>query len=147
MILRSGDALIQALLLLLVRRLLVTAVDWRCEPVLEDSRAESGFDHRAGGRFLVRWHKLTSKPRGISVYSTGENRLCSLNRLHGINLDDRQQWKEIIYPTFGYNKAVIDSYLSGVVYPKGQGVSPQTVDVRLGPCRLEGTSYYWVQWD
>jgi len=41
-----------------------------------------------------------------------------LKRLHGINLDDRRQWNEIIYPTFHYNKAVIDSYLSGVVFPK-----------------------------
>lgn len=41
-----------------------------------------------------------------------------LNRLNGINLEDRKQWKEIIYPTFNYNKAVIDSYLSGVVFPK-----------------------------
>jgi len=41
-----------------------------------------------------------------------------LSRLHGINLDDRKQWKEIVYPTFHYNKAVIDSYLSGVVFPK-----------------------------
>ena len=41
-----------------------------------------------------------------------------LKRLNGINLDDRKQWKETIYPTFQYNKAVIDSYLSGVVFPK-----------------------------
>jgi len=41
-----------------------------------------------------------------------------LNRLHGINLDDKKQWNEIIYPTFRYNKAVIDSYLSGTVFPK-----------------------------
>ena len=32
---------------------------------------------KAGVRLLVRWHKLTSKPRGIAVYSTGENWLCS----------------------------------------------------------------------
>ncbi|KAF8252042.1 hypothetical protein K440DRAFT_578390 [Wilcoxina mikolae CBS 423.85] len=41
-----------------------------------------------------------------------------LRRLNGINLENRKQWKEIIYPTFNYNKAVIDSYLSGVVFPK-----------------------------
>lgn len=41
-----------------------------------------------------------------------------LKRLNGINLEDRKQWKEVIYPTFNYNKAVIDSYLSGVVFPK-----------------------------
>ncbi|KAF8541809.1 hypothetical protein BDD12DRAFT_877903 [Trichophaea hybrida] len=41
-----------------------------------------------------------------------------LKRLNGINLEDKKQWKEIIYPTFNYNKAVIDSYLSGVVFPK-----------------------------
>lgn len=40
-----------------------------------------------------------------------------LNRLTGINLDDKKQWNEIIYPTFHYNKAVIDSYLAGVVFP------------------------------
>lgn len=40
-----------------------------------------------------------------------------LNRLTGINLDDKNQWKDIIYPTFHYNKAVIDSYLAGVVFP------------------------------
>lgn len=39
-----------------------------------------------------------------------------LNRLTGINLDDKKQWKEIVYPTFNYNKAVIDTYLSGVVF-------------------------------
>lgn len=41
-----------------------------------------------------------------------------LKRLSGINLEDKKQWKEVIYPTFNYNKAVIDSYLSGVVFPK-----------------------------
>jgi hypothetical protein len=41
-----------------------------------------------------------------------------LKRLHGINLEDKKQWKEVIYPTFNFNKAVIDSYLSGVVFPK-----------------------------
>lgn len=41
-----------------------------------------------------------------------------LKRLNGINLEDKKQWKEVIYPTFKYNKAVIDSYLSGVVFPK-----------------------------
>jgi len=41
-----------------------------------------------------------------------------LKRLNGVNLDDRKQWKDVIYPTFRYNKAVIDSYLSGVVFPK-----------------------------
>jgi len=41
-----------------------------------------------------------------------------LRRLEGINIDDREVWKEIIYPTFRYNKTVIDSYLSGVVFPK-----------------------------
>lgn len=39
-------------------------------------------------------------------------------RLGGINLEDKKQWKEIIYPSFNYNKAVIDSYLSAVVFPK-----------------------------
>lgn len=39
-------------------------------------------------------------------------------RLSGINLEDKKQWKEIIYPSFNYNKAVIDSYLSVVVFPK-----------------------------
>jgi hypothetical protein len=41
-----------------------------------------------------------------------------LQRLNGINLEDRKQWEKIIYPTFHFNKAVIDSYLSGVVFPK-----------------------------
>lgn len=41
-----------------------------------------------------------------------------LQRLNGINLEDRKQWENIIYPTFHFNKAVIDSYLSGVVFPK-----------------------------
>lgn len=40
-----------------------------------------------------------------------------LNRITGINLDDKKQWKDIIYPLFNYNKAVIDSYLSSVVFP------------------------------
>jgi len=41
-----------------------------------------------------------------------------LKRLNGINLDDKKQWQEVIYPIFCYNKAVIDSYLSDVVFPK-----------------------------
>lgn len=49
--------------------------------------------------------------KGISLPKT------YLNRLTGINLDDKTQWKDVIYPTFNYNKAVIDSYLSGVVFP------------------------------
>lgn len=52
-----------------------------------------------------RWIKGVSLPKSY------------LNRLTGINLDDKKQWKEIIYPTFNYNKAVIDSYLSSVVFP------------------------------
>lgn len=40
-----------------------------------------------------------------------------LNRITGINLDDKKQWKDIIHPTLNYNKAVIDSYLSSVVFP------------------------------
>ena len=40
MILRFRDAVV---LLLLVRRMLVTAVVWRWEPLLEDSEADSGF--------------------------------------------------------------------------------------------------------
>jgi len=43
MILRSGDALIPALLLLLVRRLLVTAVDWRWKQCLKTQEQRVGF--------------------------------------------------------------------------------------------------------
>ncbi|KAF8539120.1 hypothetical protein BDD12DRAFT_883199 [Trichophaea hybrida] len=41
-----------------------------------------------------------------------------LKRLNGINLDDKKQWHEVTYPIFRYNKAVIDSYLSDIVFPK-----------------------------
>ena len=37
----------------------------------------AGLENRAGGRLLVRWHQLTSKPRGIVAYSTGKILVCS----------------------------------------------------------------------
>ncbi|KAI5846642.1 hypothetical protein DFP73DRAFT_546547 [Morchella snyderi] len=40
-----------------------------------------------------------------------------LRHLNAINLEDRHQWKVDIFPTFRYNKAIIDFYLSGVVFP------------------------------
>lgn len=42
----------------------------------------------------------------------------SFKRLNGINLLDKEQWKNEIVPMFRYNKSVIDFYLSGVVFPK-----------------------------
>jgi hypothetical protein len=59
-----------------------------------------------------------------------------LKRLNGINLEDKKQWKEIIYPTFNYNKAVIDSYLSGVVFPKEAKEFPHTLSTSGLGCRL-----------
>ena len=40
-----------------------------------------------------------------------------LKHLNAVNLEDSKQWAERILPMFQYNKAVIDFYLSSVVFP------------------------------
>jgi len=42
---------------------------------------------------------------------------ADLKHLNAINLEDSRQWTERILPIFRYNKAVIDFYLSSVVFP------------------------------
>jgi len=65
-------------------------------------------------------YKSDNPALGYERWIKGISRLPepSLDQLYGINLEDRSQWKDIVYPTFRYNKAVIDSFLSGVVFPK-----------------------------
>lgn len=52
--------------------------------------------------------------KGIPTTSCNER----FRRLTGINLLDKEQWKNTIVPMFRHNKSVIDFYLSGVVFPK-----------------------------
>ncbi|KAF8454797.1 hypothetical protein BGX38DRAFT_1171611 [Terfezia claveryi] len=42
---------------------------------------------------------------------------ADLKHLNAVNLEDSRQWTERILPIFRYNKAVIDFYLSSVVFP------------------------------
>ncbi|KAF8429094.1 hypothetical protein EV426DRAFT_672940, partial [Tirmania nivea] len=42
---------------------------------------------------------------------------ADLKHLNAVNLEDSRQWTERILPMFRYNKAVIDFYLSSVVFP------------------------------
>lgn len=42
---------------------------------------------------------------------------ADLKHLNAVNLEDSRQWVERILPLFRYNKAVIDFYLSSVVFP------------------------------
>ena len=41
----------------------------------------------------------------------------ALRHLDSLNLDDEEQFDKQVFPVFRYNKCVIDSYLSGVVFP------------------------------
>ncbi|KAF8063995.1 hypothetical protein FPV67DRAFT_1608613 [Lyophyllum atratum] len=42
----------------------------------------------------------------------------SLREIIGVNLEDQQQWKTMLIPLFYRNQAVINFYLSNVVFPK-----------------------------
>ncbi|KAF8597301.1 hypothetical protein BDV93DRAFT_610484 [Ceratobasidium sp. AG-I] len=47
-----------------------------------------------------------------------------LRHLSGVNIKDREQFKEAVVPTFSYNAAVVDFFLRSVVFPKAAKTFP-----------------------
>jgi hypothetical protein len=46
------------------------------------------------------------------------NMPAEYRQLEGVNLKDRQQFQEVLFPNLGFSKAVIDYFLSHIVFPK-----------------------------
>ena len=56
----------------------------------------------------------------------------SLQKLTEINLKSSEQWDDVIFPLFAWNRAAIDFYLSRVVFPK---------EAKEFPLKLSGSSW------
>ncbi|KAG6852418.1 hypothetical protein C0991_012190, partial [Blastosporella zonata] len=63
--------------------------------------------------------KLDDPPLEYNQWVSGQDQIpLSFRDIKGINLDDHDQRKSILGPLFRKNKAVVDFYLSNVVFPR-----------------------------